>query len=146
MSVEAAVEASSTMARAPEEMNLIIGPPLSHEAFERLWLELKVVHKQALGVSCPTDSPETFHAALQLVKIQTLAFSLADATPWKAYMFTRTGGTLILAELLQGSPEEPESEGNLLVSIKQQPENQQAISNFVSVLKTVLQTFSSQSS
>ncbi|KAL6483274.1 hypothetical protein MHYP_G00081460 [Metynnis hypsauchen] len=143
---EAVEEELSCTADAAEELNLTTGPPLSHEAFERLWLDLQVAHQQALGVSRPADPLETLQAAFQLVKIQTLAFTRNDTVPWKAYMYSRAGGTLILAELLQGAPEEPESKGNLLVSVKQQPENQQAIRSFISVLRSVLQTLSSHGS
>uniref|UniRef100_A0A3B1JBH0 AP complex subunit beta n=2 Tax=Astyanax mexicanus TaxID=7994 RepID=A0A3B1JBH0_ASTMX len=131
---------------AAAELDLTAGPPISHEAFERLWLDLQVVHQQVLEVRRPPEPPETLQAAFLLVKIQTLAFSRADAALWKAYVYSRAGGTLLLAELLQGAPEEPESEGMLLVSIKQQPENQSAVRNFISVLKRVLQTLSSNTS
>ncbi|XP_017548847.1 AP-4 complex subunit beta-1 [Pygocentrus nattereri] len=143
---EAIEEELSCIADAAEELNLTMGPPLSHEAFERLWLELQVAHQQALGIPRPAETLETLQAAFQLVKIQTLAFTRTDAVPWKAYMYSRAGGTLILAELLQGAPEESESIGNLLVSVKQQPENQQAIRSFFSVLTNVLQTLSSHGS
>uniref|UniRef100_A0A8B9H8E4 Adaptor related protein complex 4 subunit beta 1 n=1 Tax=Astyanax mexicanus TaxID=7994 RepID=A0A8B9H8E4_ASTMX len=131
---------------AAAELDLTAGPPISHEAFERLWLDLQVVHQQVLEVRRPREPPETLQAAFLLVKIQTLAFSRSDAALWKAYVYSRAGGTLLLAELLQGAPEEPESEGMLLVSIKQQPENQSAVRNFISVLKRVLQTLSSNTS
>ncbi|XP_072552519.1 AP-4 complex subunit beta-1 isoform X2 [Salminus brasiliensis] len=143
-SLSAEPEAPSCDAEA--EPNLTTGALISHKAFERLWLELQVVHQQVLEIPRPTDPPEMLHAAFQLVKVQTLAFSRPEAVPWKAYMYSRSGGTVILAELLQRAPEEPENEGTLLVSVKQQPENKQAIRCFISVLKSVLQTLSSHTS
>ncbi|XP_066528675.1 AP-4 complex subunit beta-1 isoform X2 [Hoplias malabaricus] len=170
-------EVSSIAAMEPEEPSLSTGAPLSHEAFERLWLELDVVHLEVLEFPRPTQPPETLQAVFQLVKIQTLAFSRAEAMPWKAFMYSRSLGTLILAELLQGPPDKeknlqgvpesteniqnvpektetlqevPEGDENLQgalgnthtmqVSIKQQPDNPQAIKNFILVLKTVLKT------
>ncbi|XP_059383246.1 AP-4 complex subunit beta-1-like [Carassius carassius] len=123
-----------------EEISLSLGAPLSHESFEKMWLDLKILHRQALGVSRPRTAPDTLQASLQLVKIQTLAFTPGDTVPWKAYIYTRSTGTLILAELLQGAPQAPGNDESLLLSVKQQPVNQHAIRRFVSVLKSVLQT------
>nr|XP_055043586.1 AP-4 complex subunit beta-1 isoform X2 [Misgurnus anguillicaudatus]XP_055043587.1 AP-4 complex subunit beta-1 isoform X2 [Misgurnus anguillicaudatus] len=117
-----------------EELSLYLGPPLSHETFERMWLDLEVLHRQTLGYCRPRTMPD-LQAALQLVKIQTLAFTPGETLPWKAYLYTRGTGTLILAELLQ---EDSESEGKLVVSVKQQPPNQHAIRGFVSILCSVL--------
>ncbi|XP_048033958.1 LOW QUALITY PROTEIN: AP-4 complex subunit beta-1 [Megalobrama amblycephala] len=123
-----------------EEISLSLGPPLSHENFEKMWLDLEILHRQTLGFPRPKTASDTLQAALQLVKIQTLAFTPGDAVPWKAYIYTRGTGTLILAELLQEVPEAPDSEGSLVVSVKQQPENQHTIRGFVLILKSVLQT------
>lgn len=105
-----------------------------------MWLDLEILHRQTLGFPRPKTAPDTLQAALQLVKIQTLAFTPGDAVPWKAYLYTRGTGILILAELLQEVPEAPDSEGSLVVSVKQQPGKQQSIRGFVSILKSVLQT------
>ncbi|RXN35087.1 AP-4 complex subunit beta-1 isoform X3 [Labeo rohita] len=123
-----------------EEISLSLGPPLSHETFEKMWLDLEILHRQTLGFPRPRTAPDTLQAALQLVKIQTLAFTPGDTVPWKAYIYTRSTGTLILAELLQGDPQPPGSDESLVVSVKQQPVNQHAIKGFVSILKSVLQT------
>ncbi|KAF4096981.1 AP-4 complex subunit beta-1 [Onychostoma macrolepis] len=125
-----------------EEISLSLGPPLSHETFEKMWLDLEVLHRQTLGFPRPRTAPDTLQAALQLVKIQTLAFTPGDTVPWKAYIYTRSTGTLILAELLQA----PGSDESLVVSVKQQPVNQHAIRVFVSILKSVLQTPNADSS
>lgn len=105
-----------------------------------MWLDLEILHRQTLGFPRPRTAPDTLQAALQLVKIQTLAFTPGDTVPWKAYIYTRSTGTLILAELLQGDPQPPGSDESLVVSVKQQPVNQHAIKGFVSILKSVLQT------
>lgn len=120
-----------------DELNLYLGPPLSHETFERMWLDLEVLHRETLSYSRPRTTPETLQAALQLVKVQTLAFTPGDTLPWKAYLYTRGSRTLILAELLQ---EDPNSEGRLAVSVKQQPANQHAVRGFVLILSNVLQS------
>ncbi|XP_028849309.1 AP-4 complex subunit beta-1 isoform X2 [Denticeps clupeoides] len=119
-------------------IGMSLGPTLLHEDFERLWLELKLSLRENLGFPGPRSSPETLQAALQLVKMQTLAFSRADTLPWKAYIYTHCSGTLVLAELLQPTAE-PESDG-MVLSIKQKPEDRQVLQEFVAVLKTVLQT------
>ncbi|XP_076874981.1 AP-4 complex subunit beta-1 isoform X2 [Brachyhypopomus gauderio] len=126
-----------------EEPSLTLGPPLSHEAFEKLWLELQVLHRQTLDFPPPAAPPETLQAALQLVKIQALAFSHSDTRPWKAYVCSRAGGALMLAELLHADPELPDSQDALLLSVKQQPEKPQAVRVFVSVLRSALQTLNS---
>ncbi|XP_016321893.1 AP-4 complex subunit beta-1-like isoform X2 [Sinocyclocheilus anshuiensis] len=129
-----------------EEISLSLGPPLSHETFEKMWLDLEILHRQTLGSPRPRTAPDTLQAALQLVKIQTLAFTPGDTVLWKAYIYTRSTGTLILAELLQGDPQAPGSDESLVVSVKQQPVNQHAIRGFASILKSVLQTLNVDSS
>ncbi|KAL2103781.1 hypothetical protein ACEWY4_000649 [Coilia grayii] len=123
-----------------QPLGLSLGPPLSHEAFERHWLELDVTHREPISFQGPPSSPETLQAALQLVKIQTLAFSRENVTPWKAYLYSHGSGTLILAELLQDGPAEGDGSGSLAVSLKQVPKNDTVIQEFASVLRTVLQT------
>ncbi|XP_060749921.1 AP-4 complex subunit beta-1 isoform X3 [Tachysurus vachellii] len=131
---------------ASEEPMLSLSPLVSHDAFEKLWMELQVVHRQCLGVSRPTVSPDTLNSAFQLVKIQILAYSQSDARPWKLYMYSWSGGTVILAELLQEGVEEQHRHGNLSLSIKQHPEEREAVKSFVSVVLNVLRTLSSANS
>uniref|UniRef100_A0AAY5KNG6 Clathrin/coatomer adaptor adaptin-like N-terminal domain-containing protein n=1 Tax=Esox lucius TaxID=8010 RepID=A0AAY5KNG6_ESOLU len=84
----------------------------------RVWflktLCLFVVIFQAY-VMCPVPrcSPESLQVALQLVNIQTLAFTAPNKLPWKMYLYTHSShtltphssttppNTLILAEVLQ---------------------------------------------
>uniref|UniRef100_A0A4W4FFH2 Beta-adaptin appendage C-terminal subdomain domain-containing protein n=1 Tax=Electrophorus electricus TaxID=8005 RepID=A0A4W4FFH2_ELEEL len=129
-----AAEGPRNTGDSQEEPGLTLGPPLSHEAFERLWVELRVLHRQTLGFPPPAAPPETLQAVLQLVKVQALAFSRCEARPWKAYVCARAGSTLVLAELLHGDPAVPDSQDALLLSVKQRPENLQAIRGFVSVV------------
>ncbi|XP_031422400.1 AP-4 complex subunit beta-1 [Clupea harengus] len=147
---DALAEAVDEQLSIPEEgqqsPDLSLGAPLSHEAFERHWLELCVTHREALGFQGPPSASESLQAALQLVKIQTLAFSRESTTPWKAYLYTHGSGTLILAELLQDESEAGNSSTGLVVSLKQLPENKMAIQEFVSVLRTVLQTLTKDGS
>ncbi|XP_060794576.1 AP-4 complex subunit beta-1 isoform X2 [Neoarius graeffei] len=131
---------------APEEPKLSLSPLVSHDAFEKLWMELPVLHHQCLGVPRPSVSPDTLNSAFQLVKIQILAYSRSDARPWKLYMYSWSGGSLILAELLEDGADNPHHRGNLTLSIKQHPEEQEAVEGFVSVVLNVLRTLSSVNS
>ncbi|XP_062397535.1 AP-4 complex subunit beta-1 isoform X1 [Sardina pilchardus] len=143
---EAIDEPLSIPEEGQQPLGLSLGPLLSHEAFERHWLELSITYKEALCFQVPPSSPETLQAALQLVKIQTLAFSREKTTPWKAYLYTHSSGTLILAELLQDESEAGDDSAGLVVSLKLLPENESAIQEFVSVLRTVLQTLTKDGS
>lgn len=63
-------------------------------------------------VQCPVVphcSPQSLHVAMQLVNIQTLAFTPPNTLPWRVYLYTNTQyacsasgpqSTLILGELL----------------------------------------------
>lgn len=128
---------------ASAEPALSLSPLVSHDVFEKLWMELQVLHRQCLGVPRPSVSPDTLNSAFQLVKIQILAYSRSDARPWKLYMYSWSGGSVILAELLQDAADEPHRHGNLKLSIKQHPEEREAVEGFVSVVLNVLRTLSS---
>lgn len=107
---------------------------------------LQVLRRQCLGVPRPSVSPDTLNSAFQLVKIQILAYTRSDARPWKLYMYSWSGGSVILAELLQEGADEPHRHGNLTLSIKQHPEEQEAVEGFVSVVLNALRTLSSVNS
>ncbi|KAK3546972.1 hypothetical protein QTP86_007444 [Hemibagrus guttatus] len=126
---------------ASEEPMLSLNPLVSHDAFEKLWMELQVVRHRCLGVPRPSVSPDTLNSAFQLVKIQILAYSRSDARPWKLYMYSWSSGSVILAELLQDG-----ADGNLSLSIKQHPEEREAVEGFMSVVLNVLRTLSSANS
>lgn len=128
---------------ASEEPKLSLSPQVSHDAFEKLWMELHVLRRQRLGVPRPTVLPDTLNSAFQLVKIQILAYSRSDARPWKLYMYSWSSGTVLLAELLQDGADEPHHHGSLTLSIKQHPEEPEAVEGFVSVVLKVLRTLSS---
>lgn len=59
-------------------------------------------------IQCPAIphcSPQSLQAAMQLVNIQTLAFTPPNTLPWRVYLYTHTqhthsADTLILGELL----------------------------------------------
>ncbi|XP_047426952.1 AP-4 complex subunit beta-1 [Mugil cephalus] len=116
--------ASST---AASSLSLSLSPALSPEEFERLWLQRQDSHdERGTGnteeeedsvwteehVPCPAVphcSPQSLQAALQLVNIQTLAFTALNTLPWRVYLYTHTHhtqppdtphSTLILGELL----------------------------------------------
>ncbi|XP_077406571.1 AP-4 complex subunit beta-1 [Vanacampus margaritifer] len=97
-------------------------PALTPGEFERLWLSGNVSKKgqgvehaeQEDGGVSETElvqcrnvshsSPQSFQAAMQLVNIQTLAFTPPHELPWRVYLYTHTEAppcsTLILGELL----------------------------------------------
>lgn len=127
---------------ASEEPKLSLSPLVSHDSFEKLWMELHMLRRQCLGVPRPAVLPDTLNSAFQLVKIQILAYSRSDACPWKLYMYSWSSGSVILAELLQDTTDEPHRHGNLMLSIKQHPEEPEAVEGFVSVVLNVLRTLS----
>ncbi|KAJ8258019.1 hypothetical protein GJAV_G00192260 [Gymnothorax javanicus] len=122
-------------ANGGEAFCLTLEPAVSPEAFEKLWLQLEVSHTEVLPCSGPSSPSNALQAALQLVKIQALAFSKPDASPWKAYLYTHSCDSLLLAELLRRGDSD-----SVHVTVKQEPKDAQALRGFVSVLKTVLQT------
>lgn len=118
-------------------------------------------------------SPQTLQAAMQLVNIQTLAFTPPSTLPWRVFFYTHTAGTpastLILGELLYAgeadpTPKDEEEEERkadgeaaaeeltgredrqveVKVTLKQQPKDEEAVRAFLSVLSTVLHTLSSE--
>ncbi|XP_070696498.1 AP-4 complex subunit beta-1 isoform X2 [Pempheris klunzingeri] len=108
-------------------LSLSLSPALGPEQFERLWLPRQVLHAEQGAekkegeegyvcleecVQCPAIphcSPQSLQAAMQLVNIQTLAFTPPHTLPWRVYLYTHTRrarsgdtphSTLILGELL----------------------------------------------
>ncbi|XP_034733670.1 AP-4 complex subunit beta-1 [Etheostoma cragini] len=108
-------------------LSLSLSPTLSPEEFERLWLQRQPLHAEQgadkleekedslcleehiLCPAIPHCSPQSLQAAMQLVNIQTMAFTPAHTLPWRVYLYTHTQhahcgdtprGTLIVGELL----------------------------------------------
>ncbi|KAM4562386.1 AP-4 complex subunit beta-1 isoform 1-T2 [Odontesthes bonariensis] len=180
----AGVLASSVVA----PLALSLSPAVSPEEFERLWLQRHASHSEQGAVAaegredcvwmeehiqCPTVphcSPQSLQVAMQLVNIQTLAFTPPHALPWKVFLYTRTQhtgtvGTLILGELLytgeanqrRGAQAEVEMDATadglegtedgvheVKVTLKQQPRDDKALRGFLLILTTVLHTLSSE--
>ncbi|XP_008302261.1 AP-4 complex subunit beta-1 [Stegastes partitus] len=111
-------------------LSLSLSPALSPEEFERLWLQRRALHaeqgtEEMAGeeedfvwleecIRCPAIpncSPQSLQAAMQLVNIQTLAFTPPQTLPWRVYLYTHTcstdtpHSTLILGELLYANEE-----------------------------------------
>ncbi|XP_022076321.1 AP-4 complex subunit beta-1 [Acanthochromis polyacanthus] len=114
-------------------LSLSLFPALSPEEFERLWLQQRALHAEQEEaeeedfvwmeecVRCPTIpccSPQSLQAAMQLVNIQTLAFTPPQTLPWRVYLYTHTclddspHSTLILGELLYTGEEPQKAEVN----------------------------------
>ncbi|TKS76929.1 AP-4 complex subunit beta-1 [Collichthys lucidus] len=192
-------------------LSLSLFPALSPEEFEHLWLQRQDLHsKQGAekmveeedyvcleasfqSTAIPHCSPQSLQAGLQLVNIQTLAFTPPHTLPWRVYLYTHAQhghsgdaprSTLILGELLhtgeennragakkgmcdgdvgvEGMQAERVREGvqttddglsgkesvrkeeEVKVTLKQQPRDDQALKGFLSILKTVLHTLSSE--
>ncbi|XP_028265208.1 AP-4 complex subunit beta-1 [Parambassis ranga] len=121
----AIVLASSAAAVAATPLSLSLSPALNPEEFERLWLQRQPLHAEKGAevteedcvwreecIQCPAISqcsPQSLQAAMQLVNIQTLAFTPPHTLPWRVYLYTHTQqacsadtshSTLILGELL----------------------------------------------
>ncbi|MED6288486.1 hypothetical protein CHARACLAT_027020 [Characodon lateralis] len=114
----------------------------------------------------PHCSPQSLHAAMQLVNIQTLAFTPSHALPWKVFLYTHTlhadtsCRTLVLGELLYTGEEtqnrsadgevkvkermEADGDKEIKVTLRQHPQDVRALRAFLSVLSTVLHTLSSE--
>ncbi|CAK6970898.1 AP-4 complex subunit beta-1 [Scomber scombrus] len=107
--------------------SLSLSPALSPEEFERLWLQRQGWHVDEGAedgdeekdyvcveehIRCPAIphcSPRSLQAAMQLVNIQTLAFTQPHTLPWRVYLYTHAQhtrsddtcqSTLVLGELL----------------------------------------------
>lgn len=147
------------------------------------------------STAIPHCSPQSLQAAMQLVNIQTLAFTPPHTLPWRVYLYThaqhaRSGdapqSTLILGELLctreadqrgvvkkgvcdgevvEDREEEQVKEGEeatsdrmskresvrkggeggeVKVTLKQQPRDDEALKGFLCILTTLLHTLSSE--
>ncbi|XP_032377543.1 AP-4 complex subunit beta-1 [Etheostoma spectabile] len=108
-------------------LSLSLSPTLSPEEFERLWLQRQPLHAEQgadnleekedtlcleehiLCPAIPHCSPQSLQAAMQLVNIQTMAFTPPHTLPWRVYLYTHTQhahsgdtprSTLIVGELL----------------------------------------------
>uniref|UniRef100_A0A3Q3F5Y4 Adaptor related protein complex 4 subunit beta 1 n=1 Tax=Labrus bergylta TaxID=56723 RepID=A0A3Q3F5Y4_9LABR len=121
-------------------------PALSPEEFERLWLQRQEdfvrLEERVRCPAVPHCSPQSLQAAMQLLNIQTLAFTPPHALPWRVYLYTHTQHThsedtlcrtLILGELL------------LKVTLQQQPRDDEALRGFLSILTSVLHTLTPES-
>ncbi|XP_034393181.1 AP-4 complex subunit beta-1 isoform X2 [Cyclopterus lumpus] len=110
---------SSAKVLAP--LSLSLSPALSPEEFEHLWMQrhaeqgAEKLEEEEEDYVCleeriqfpaiPPCSPQSLQAAMQLVNIQTLAFTPPHTLPWRVYLYTHThhahyGSTLVIGELL----------------------------------------------
>ncbi|XP_068589437.1 AP-4 complex subunit beta-1 isoform X1 [Cebidichthys violaceus] len=108
-------------------ISLSLSPALSPEEFEHLWMQRQASHAEQGAekleeeedyvcleerIQCPAIphcSPQSLQAAMQLVNIQTLAFTPPHTLPWRVYLYTHTQhahsgdaprSTLVVGELL----------------------------------------------
>ncbi|KAM4737213.1 AP-4 complex subunit beta-1 [Anableps anableps] len=168
---------------AEPSVTLSLSPAVTPEEFERLWMQRHALHSEQESadegdnctwieetIRCTAVShcsPQSLHAAMQLVNIQTLAFTPSNTLPWKVFLYTHTlhadtsCSTLVLGELLytgeasqkcsaEGEVEVKEQteltdgDKEVKVTLRQQPQDVKALRTFLSVLTTVLHTFSSE--
>ncbi|XP_074538246.1 AP-4 complex subunit beta-1 [Halichoeres trimaculatus] len=184
-------QSTDSSAAVPPPFSLSSSPALSPEQFECLWLQRQAVHAErdpdgadeeegftslVDHVWCPAVPhclPQSLQAAMQLLNIQTLAFTPPHTLPWRVYLYTHTQNTqsantprcsLILGELLytgrdgEMKKEEEEEEGGdeatgegkkrkegkVKVTLKQRPRDEEALRGFLSILTSVLHTLSSE--
>uniref|UniRef100_UPI0037E8C3C7 AP-4 complex subunit beta-1 n=1 Tax=Semicossyphus pulcher TaxID=241346 RepID=UPI0037E8C3C7 len=128
---------TDSSADVPPPLSLSPSPALSPEEFERLWLQRRALHAERdpkipgeedyvrleEWVRCPAIphcSPQSLQAAMQLLNIQTLAFTPPHTLPWRVYLYTHTQhthsgntphSTLILGELLYTGGDREGEEG-----------------------------------
>ncbi|XP_037096304.1 AP-4 complex subunit beta-1 isoform X2 [Syngnathus acus] len=110
---EGVTEHTPSPADAPSPSAIVplsLLPTLTAAEFERLWLRgveevdgvCMTEHVRCCNVT--QCSPQNFQAAMQLVNIQTLAFTPPHTLPWRVFLYTHTeapsSSTLILGELL----------------------------------------------
>ncbi|KAM9750715.1 AP-4 complex subunit beta-1 [Menidia menidia] len=142
---------------------LSLSPPVGPEEFERLWMQ-RHTSEHVCGeasdcvwleehLPCPSVahcSPQSLQAAMQLVHVQTLAFTPPGTLPWRVFLYTHANATtLILGELLYTGEEEEErrkeeGEKEIRVTLRQQPGDEETLRGFLSVLTSVLHTLASQ--
>lgn len=187
LSDDAGLCGGSSVGVEPAVVSLSLSPALSPEEFEETWLQLKTqrpdqaetgefvcVEKLVRCPVIPVNSPQSLQAALQLVNIQTMAFTPPNALPWRVYLYTHTQpgptstgaglSTLILGELLYSSDtplsaaepsderEQSPSGGDgtesgrrfVKVTVKQKPKDDAALNGFLCILTTVLNTVSGE--
>ncbi|XP_062247193.1 AP-4 complex subunit beta-1 [Platichthys flesus] len=157
--VDSSTDVLSSSVAVP--LSLSLSPILSPEEFEGLWLQQQVLHAEQgpekikgedcvcmeERVPCPElflCSPQSLQAAMQLVNIQTLAFTPPHTLPWRVYLYTHTQqagsadtphSTLILGELLYTGEEYQKAgkgDGDVLVEDRedeQMKEEQEATAN-----------------
>uniref|UniRef100_A0A3B4XUN1 Adaptor related protein complex 4 subunit beta 1 n=1 Tax=Seriola lalandi dorsalis TaxID=1841481 RepID=A0A3B4XUN1_SERLL len=135
-------------------ISLSLSPALSPEEFEQEE-DYMCMQEHVQCPAIPHCSPQSLQAAMQLVNIQTLAFTPPHTLPWRVYLYTHTQhthsadtphSTLILGELLGEDKQMKEGEEGVKVTLKQQPRDEKALKGFLSILTTVLHTLSSESS
>lgn len=123
---DSSADVPASSADAP--LTLSLSPAVSPEEFERLWLQRQSLHteqgaqksdmeedylcleKWVQSTAIPHCPPQSLQAAMQLVNIQTLAFTPPHTLPWRVYLYTHAQNvrhgdtapcsTLILGELL----------------------------------------------
>lgn len=108
---------------------------LTAEQFERAWLNLGVGCQQAVPWQ-KTVQPDTIQAALQVVRIQTIAMSKAGSQLWKAYLGAQDDTGCVFLTELQFDPGNAEMQ----MLVKQSEDKPEALQAFLLVLKTVLGT------
>uniref|UniRef100_A0A3Q1JRF2 AP complex subunit beta n=1 Tax=Anabas testudineus TaxID=64144 RepID=A0A3Q1JRF2_ANATE len=104
-----AVEAESASRGSPEHSTDPSADVLASSVAPPLNEDYVCLEKRVQCPVVPHCSPQSLHAAMQLVNIQTLAFTPPNTLPWRVYLYTHAHyagsantpqSTLILGELL----------------------------------------------
>lgn len=115
--------------------SLINDIAITPELFEKKWTS--VATELCLNIEWKQDAePDLLLTSLHVLNIYTIAKSKAGTQPWKSYLYAQdSNGNMFLVELILGT-----NPPFLKAIIKQDTENKDALTNFVSLLKSAVST------
>lgn len=115
--------------------SLINDIAITPELFEKKWTSIAT--ELCLNIEWKQDAePDLLLTSLHVLNIYTIAKSKAGTQPWKSYLYAQdSNGNMFLVELILGT-----NPPFLKAIIKQDTENKDALTNFVSLLKSAVST------
>nr|DBA34006.1 TPA: hypothetical protein GDO54_001615 [Pyxicephalus adspersus] len=115
--------------------SLICGVSISPERFEKKWTSIAT--KLCLNIEWKQEAePDLLQTSLHVLNIYTIAKSKAGTQPWKSYLYAQDSNrNMFLVELVLNT-----NPPVLQVTVKQDAENKDALTNFVTFLKSAVST------
>lgn len=115
--------------------SLINDIAITPELFEKKWTSIAT--ELCLNIEWKQDAePDLLLTSLHVLNIYTIAKSKAGTQPWKSYLYAQdSNGNMFLVELILGT-----NPPFLKAIIKQDTENKDTLTNFVSLLKSAVST------